>query len=195
MHMCFCEFSGREWTKSSVCLAFKREGLVEEAGVQMERITLLRLGAHQVNLAKSVFSLVQREAQLENWARHKSLFWKPNLVTKPDVVPGKEIATKWEAGRVLFQPQKLFPTTKAISGLCGNAMPRGNAISKSWHQWLPLPWAPSVLEPTSASLPCSARMDAVPAPTAHMLHARCTWQGSAIPLRAVWHGCLEEGTT
>lgn len=29
---------------------------------------------------------------------------------------------------------------------------------------------------------------------AHTLHARCTWQGPAVPLRAVWHGYVEEGT-
>lgn len=32
--MCFCEFSGREGTKWPVSLAFKREALVEETGVQ-----------------------------------------------------------------------------------------------------------------------------------------------------------------
>lgn len=35
------ELSGMEQAKSSVCLTFKREGPVEEAGVQMEGVALL----------------------------------------------------------------------------------------------------------------------------------------------------------
>lgn len=37
MPMCFREFSGRERTKRQVCLALKREGLVEGTGVQREK--------------------------------------------------------------------------------------------------------------------------------------------------------------
>lgn len=40
------------------CCAFKREGFMEEADVQMEGTTLLSLWAHQVNLAKLIFFLV-----------------------------------------------------------------------------------------------------------------------------------------
>lgn len=40
------------------CCAFKREGFVEEADVQMEGTALWSLWAHQVSLAKLIFFLV-----------------------------------------------------------------------------------------------------------------------------------------
>lgn len=78
-----------------------------------------------------------------------------------------------------------FLTVSAILRLSESAVPEGSTISRSWHQRRFLSWATSVLEPTSAGLPCPARKEAVP-----VLQPTCSMPGTlGRPLLSSWGLC------